>query len=70
MNDINRAKLKYFCEIKSVSFKELSEHLGMHITTFYRKFNNENGDFTRNEILMIKQKLDLRNDEIQEIFFD
>ena len=49
MLKVNSAKLKYFCEIKGITFKELSDFIGINITTFYNKVNNyKDREFYRN----------------------
>lgn len=65
---INKAKLRYFLEVRSVSQEELSNVLGINPTTLYRKMNGLN-DFYRHEILLIKDKLSLTTDEMNDIFF-
>lgn len=71
MLKVNSAKLKYFCETKDITFKELSDFIGINITTFYNKVNNyKNREFYRNEIVLICKKLDLSKEQMLEIFFD
>ena len=65
---INKAKLRYHLEISQVSQDELANALGVNPTTLYRKMNGLN-DFYRHEILLIKEKLDLSTDEMNDIFF-
>lgn len=71
MLKVNSAKLKYFCEIKGITFKELSDFIGINITTFYNKVNNyKDREFYRNEIVLICEKLNLSKEQMLEIFFD
>lgn len=66
---INKAKLRYHLEINQISQDELANVLGINPTTLYRKMNGLN-DFYRHEILLIKEKLDLSVNEMNDIFFN
>lgn len=65
----NYNKLKAKMMLADKKPEDLSAALGINISTFYRKANN-NGNFTRNEIVIISQFLNLCDTEMQEIFFD
>lgn len=64
----NRNKLKAKIIEKGITMETLANVLGINIATLYRKFAMES-DFTRNEIAMIKDFLNISIDEINEIFF-
>ena len=51
-----------------VSKGEIAATIGCNESTLYRKLNGKS-DFTRNEIQMIRQKLKLSAEEIENIFF-
>ncbi len=51
-----------------VSKAEIALVIGCNESTLYRKLSGKS-DFTRNEIQMIRQKLNLSAEEIESIFF-
>lgn len=48
--------------------RDVASAIGINEATLYRKVNGTS-DFTRNEIQIIKQFLDLTSDEVESIFF-
>lgn len=63
----NKNKLKAKIVEKGLTMESLANILGINIVTLYRKFAMES-DFTRNEIAMIKDCLNISVDELNEIF--
>lgn len=59
-----KAQLK----VKRKTVKDVAEAVGINEVTLYRKMNGTS-DFTRNEIQMIRQYLNLQAEEVDEIFF-
>lgn len=53
---------------KGVTLREISVVMGCNEATLYRKMQGKS-DFTRNEIQLIKQKLNLTSEEVELIFF-
>lgn len=53
---------------KCVTLHEIASVMGCNDATLYRKMQGQS-DFTRNEIQLIKQKLELTNEEVEHIFF-
>ncbi len=53
------------CEVSKM---EIATTIGCNEATLYRKMNGKS-DFTRNEIQMIRQRLNLSAEEIEAIFF-
>lgn len=53
---------------KGMTIKDISVILGIRETTLYRKMNGIS-DFTRNEIQLFREKLNLSADETDAIFF-
>lgn len=51
-----------------VSKAEIAATIGCNESTLYRKINGQS-DFTRNEIQMMRQKLNLTAEEMESIFF-
>ena len=47
---------------------EIAKTIGCNEATLYRKLNGKS-DFTRNEIQMIRQKLNMSANEVDTIFF-
>lgn len=66
---IDKAKLKYFCQIRNITQERLSNELGINPTTLNRKMSGES-DFFRHEIQQIKSILDLSTEEMISIFFN
>ena len=52
----------------SKTTKEVAEAIGVNEVTLYRKISGKS-DFTRNEIQLIRQFLNLNANEIESIFF-
>ena len=50
------------------TMRDVASAIGINEATLYRKVNGTS-DFTRNEIQIIKQFLDLTSDEVESIFF-
>ena len=53
----------------NISKAEIAAVIGCNESTLYRKLTGKS-DFTRNEIQMIRQKLNLSLQEMENIFFD
>lgn len=53
---------------KGHTLGDLSDHLGINITTLYRKMNSF-VEFKRSEIQMIRNYLDLTSEDVDRIFF-
>jgi cyanate lyase len=53
---------------KGVTLREIAFVMGCNEATLYRKMQGQS-DFTRNEIQLIKQKLELTNEDVEVIFF-
>ena len=51
-----------------VSMTDLANYIGVNIATLSRKMNGIS-DFTRNEIQLIKTKLNLSAQDVERIFF-
>lgn len=63
-DNLFRAKLK----ARRKTVKDIAEAVGVSEATLYRKINGTS-DFTRNEIQLIRQYLNLCAEEVDEIFF-
>lgn len=50
------------------TMRDVASAIGINEATLYRKVNGTS-DFTRNEIQIIKQFLNLSSDEVESIFF-
>lgn len=66
MLGFNRRKLQAQMVLKGVTGKDVAKKIGVTEPTLYRKMNN-NGDFTRNQIGMMIEFLDIT--DIDGIFF-
>lgn len=66
---VNIDKLKGKMVEKRLTVETLSEKMGMHQTTLYRRINGNGLDFTIGEVNKIVASLDLTNEEATEIFF-
>ena len=64
----NRNKLRAKIVEKGFTMEKLAKILGIDSATLYRKMSMKS-DFTRNEIVMIKDALEMTVDEINSIFF-
>lgn len=63
-DNLFKAQLK----VKRRTVKDIAEAVGVSEATLYRKINGTS-DFTRNEIQLIRQYLNLCAEEVDEIFF-
>ena len=63
-DNLFKAQLK----AKRRTVKDIAEEVGVSEATLYRKINGTS-DFTRNEIQLIRQYLNLCAEEVDEIFF-
>lgn len=63
-DNLFKAQLK----AKRKTVKDIAEAVGVSEATLYRKINGTS-DFTRNEIQLIRQYLNLCAEEVDEIFF-
>lgn len=63
-DNLFKAQLK----AKRRTAKDIAEAVGVSEATLYRKINGTS-DFTRNEIQLIRQYLNLCAEEVDEIFF-
>lgn len=54
---------------RNISQKAVAAQIGLNPSTMTRKMNGVS-EFTRTEIVMISQLLDLTRDELNSIFFD
>lgn len=51
-----------------VTLREIASVMGCNEATLYRKMQGQS-DFTRNEIQLIKQKLEMNSEQVETIFF-
>lgn len=51
-----------------LSVKDVAMAVGCNEATMYRKMNGES-DFTRNEIQLLKQTMQMTSEEVERIFF-
>ncbi len=65
---LNRNKLRAKIIEKSFKMYEVANHLNISTTTLYRKMCG-NSDFTRSEIQLIKEFLNLSVKDCNDIFF-
>lgn len=65
---MNRIELEVAVLRNSISLATLAEKIGMNKTTLYRKL--ESGKFDREEIVKIREQLNLTDSDILRIFFD
>lgn len=65
---MNKELFDYKIKVKSFSREDIAKLLSINPATLYRKLIGES-DFTRKEIQIIKNKLDLSNEDIDLIFF-
>lgn len=64
----NTTELKVELVRKGLTYEKLADAIGINPCTFYRKAKGES-EFTRNELLIIKQLLELSDKRFIEIFF-
>lgn len=64
----NKTELKVATLRKGLSFEDLAKVIGVTLPSFYRKINRD-GDFSRNEIIVLSDKLNLSEAEMNVIFF-
>jgi transcriptional regulator with XRE-family HTH domain len=56
---------------KKISYEVLAEKLGIATGTFSNKINNKNNqEFTHTEIILLKEALNLSNDDVVKYFFN
>lgn len=65
---MNTALFKYCTTRAGFSLAKLADVLGINPATLYRKMTGES-DFTRAEMTLIKECLDLTFEEVEKIFF-
>jgi hypothetical protein len=61
--------LKYHMKKNGDTQKTLAEELGISLSCFNAKVNNNGSEFTRSEITTIARRYHLTDDELIEIFF-
>lgn len=61
--------LEYKMKVKGLSVEYVCKQLNIDKSTFYRKKKGES-DFHRKEIQQLKKILDLKSEELDNIFFD
>lgn len=64
----NMRKLKGIIVEKGTTQEAVAKAAGITRSTFYRKVRSGGGEFTVNEIRLIKETLELTNDEVFTIF--
>lgn len=64
----NHTEFKVQLVRNSLTNKELAKEIGMDVSTLFRKLQND-GSFTRSEIVRISEVLKLGPEDIQKIFF-
>lgn len=64
----DKNKLKAKIVEKGFTLEQIAQKLGINPATIYRKMAMES-DFTRNEIALLKESLDLTIEDINTIFF-
>ena len=65
---MNKIELEVAVLRNQISLAALAEKIGMNKTTLYRKL--ESGKFDREEIVKIREQLNLTDADILRIFFD
>lgn len=66
---MNMELFKYFVAKRGYKLTEIAEMLGVNPSTLTRKMNGDT-DFTRGEIVTLRQGLSLSLNEVEAIFFD
>ena len=66
---MDQALFKYYVARKGYKLNEIAEILGVNSSTLYRKITGEN-DFTRSEIITLKNILELTIEELDKLFFN
>lgn len=66
---INRNKLKGKMVENGINAKALSKKIGIDMSTFYRKLQNDGDTFLVKEVDLMARELNLTGDEINSIFF-
>ncbi|WP_196599809.1 helix-turn-helix domain-containing protein [Pectinatus frisingensis] len=64
----DRNKFKYIVSIRGYTLKKVADEIGVNPATLYRKMNGVS-DFTRSEMQLIRNLLDLSIKEADDIFF-
>lgn len=67
---MNPNKLKALLVLHGETAGTLAKALGITPHTLSAKLHGRKGDFTRNEIYIIKHRYNLTSDAVDEIFFD
>ena len=67
---MNPNKLKALLVLHGETAGALAKALGITPHTLSAKLHGRKGDFTRNEIYLIKDRYNLTASEVDEIFFD
>lgn len=63
-------ELKAVLRYRKVSYRELAPVLGVQVSTFSRKINEQHGsEFSRSEIVQLAEYLHLDHDEVRRLFF-
>lgn len=65
---MDRELLRYKAAKLGHNLSDVAEMIGVNQSTFYRKLGGVS-DFTRNEILLIRNALQLTSEEVDAIFF-
>ena len=66
---MNARLLKAKMYENGITDQSMAEFIGIDVSTFYRK-KSGNSDFNREEIKVMKERLNLSPDEIDRIFFE
>jgi len=64
---VNKALLEYYMKVNGKSISDMCEILGISRSAFYRKCNGIS-EFTQSEIQIIKERYNLTDKEVVEIF--
>lgn len=64
----DRNKFKYIVSIRGYTLEKVADEIGVNPATLYRKMNGVS-DFTRAEMQLIRNLLDLSIKEADDIFF-
>ncbi|WP_196607349.1 helix-turn-helix domain-containing protein [Pectinatus frisingensis] len=64
----DRNKFKYIVSIRGYTLEKVADEIGINQATLYRKMNGVS-DFTRAEMQLIRNLLDLSVKEADDIFF-
>jgi len=68
---MNKRKLESIMKLRGFNGADMASFLGIARNTFSVKVNEKNGaEFTQTEISILKNKLNLSIEEVDEIFFN